>query len=132
MICSSCNKTYPASGAELGQVKSLSGLCEDCGNEPEFKPFARSFIGGAISGALSMEIFVLLLFLDDWRYSVLLPLVVAAICAAVYLFSIRSPTVRYLNEEQRKSETLGQRVFGSVVGFVVGFGIFLVFVVSRM
>lgn len=123
MICSSCSSTYSPRSDQLGQVESLSGLCEYCGTEPGRVRFARSFAAGAFSGVLIIEILLLLLLLGG-MYTALVPiLVVAVISLAVYAFALRSDPVRYDDEQQRKEQSQSQRIAGGVLGFAVGIGV---------
>ena len=120
MICSSCNTAYSPAAEQLGQVEPLAGYCDTCGTEPRLKRFAIAFIEGAISGVFSLGV-LFFFFVMGGAYEFLIPpLVVALICAAVYLFAIRSDPVRYKDEAHRKDQTLSDRIGGWVIGFIVG------------
>lgn len=56
---------------------------------------------------------------------------VLLICAIVYVLASKSRLVRFRSEAERKAETLGQRVLGGALGFVVGLGVLLAFVNFR-
>lgn len=127
MICSSCRSVFAAPADQLGTLETISGLCETCGTEPRLKRLARSFIEGAIAGVVSIEIFLLLLFLEDWRRALFLPLIVAIICAAIYGLAHKSKPIRYESEEHRKTTTKWQRIFGWAAGFSFGIGALLLF-----
>jgi len=127
VICSSCNSIFAASSDQLGVTETLAGLCETCGTEPRLARLARSFNEGAIAGAISIELFLLLLFLDDWRRALLLPLIVAIICVAIYVFAQKSEPIRYDSEEHRKTTTKWHRIFGWAAGFAFGIAALLLF-----
>ena len=74
----------------------------------------------ALAAIISLHMILFVTISGRWQEAAFLVLLVGVIAFAAILAARRGPTVRYANEQERKSTRRLQKIGGTVVGVAVG------------
>ncbi len=119
MICSDCKSTYLNASTENSPLRTLYGLCQDCGTEPRFGQFVSAFGGASIALLFSLEMVLLFSLVANWKWFVGVAFCIGLIVLAMKAIVLRAERVTYKSEEERRKKSWVQWIAGGASGIAL-------------